>query len=95
MEPVTPDFILLARLFQQETNMRNLLIATCCAALVGSVSIASAQTANPTAQDTAKAASGPADSNANMKNKKTKSSMKSDDGMKGEISKDGMKKDTK
>jgi hypothetical protein len=68
--------------------MRNLLIAACCAALVGSISVASAQTTGPTTQDTIKAKS-PMDSNAKMKKKHTKKSMKSD------ATKDGMKKDTK
>jgi hypothetical protein len=70
--------------------MRNLLIAACCAALVGSISVASAQTTGPTNQDTMKTNS-PMDSNAKMKKKHTKKSMKSGDSM----SKDGMKKDTK
>ena len=39
--------------------MRNLLIAACCAALVGSVSIASAQTAAPAATTPAPAAAKP------------------------------------
>jgi hypothetical protein len=69
--------------------MRNLLIAACCAALVGSISVASAQTTGPTTQDTIKAKSS-MDSNAKMKKKHTKKSMKSDD-----ATKDGMKKDTK
>jgi hypothetical protein len=83
MEPKTPYFILLRRLFEQELKMRNLLIAACCAALVGSVSVASAQTAGPTNQDSLKTSS-PADSNAKMKKKhKMKKGMtKSDDGMK-------------
>ena len=72
--------------------MRNLLIAACCAALVGSVSVASAQTTGPTSQDTMKTHS-PMDSNAKMKkkHKMKKGMMKSDDGM----AKDGMKKDAK
>ena len=75
--------------------MRNLLIAACCAALVGSVSVASAQTAGPATQDSMKTNS-PMDSNAKMKKThKTKKGMKSDDSMKGDMSKDGMKKDTK
>jgi hypothetical protein len=76
--------------------MRNLIIAACCAALVGSVSVASAQTTSPTNQDSMKTYN-PADSRAKMKKKhKTKKGMmKSDDGMsKGGMS-DGMKKDTK
>ena len=73
--------------------MRNLLIAACCAALVGSVSVASAQTTGPTSRDTMKTKS-PMNSNAKTKKKHTKTTMKSDDGMKGDMSKDGMKKDS-
>jgi hypothetical protein len=73
--------------------MRNLLIAACCAALVGSIPVASAQTTGPAVQDTVKSHS-PMDSNAKMK-KKHKTSTKADDGMKGGMSKDGTKKDTK
>jgi pentapeptide MXKDX repeat protein len=75
--------------------MRNLLIAACCAALIGSVSVASAQTTGPASQDSMKTNS-PTDSNAKMKKtNKTKKSTKSDDSMKDDTSKDGMKKDTK
>jgi pentapeptide MXKDX repeat protein len=94
MEPKTPDFILLGRLFQQETKMQNLLIAACCAALVGSVSVASAQTTGPANQDTMKS-NNPMDSNAKVKKSKMKKSTKSDDSMKSDTSKDSMKKDTK
>jgi pentapeptide MXKDX repeat protein len=99
MEPGTPAFIVPGTLFQQEINMRNLLIAACCAALVGSVSVAAAQTAGPTSQDTLKTAS-PMNANAKMKKKHTKTKMKSDDSMKSDnmksdMSKDGMKKDSK
>jgi hypothetical protein len=87
MEPKTRDFILYGRLFQQETKMRNLLIAACCAALVGSVSAASAQTSGPTSQDTMKTNSA-MDSNAKMKKSKTKKSTKSDDSMKSDAPKD-------
>ena len=45
--------------------MRNLLIAACCAALVGSVSIASAQNTAPAAQDSMKTDS-PMNANAKM-----------------------------
>jgi pentapeptide MXKDX repeat protein len=59
--------------------MRNLIIAACCAALVGSVSVASAQTTTPDAK---------ADTSMKMKKKSTKkSAMKSGDTM----SKDGTK----
>jgi pentapeptide MXKDX repeat protein len=75
--------------------MRNLLIAACCAALVGSISVASAQTTGPAAQESMKKNS-PMDSNAKMKKtSKTKKSTKSDDSMKGDMSNEGMKKDTK
>ena len=91
MEPKTADFILYGRLFQQETNkMRNLLIVACCAALVGSVSVASAQTTGPTSQDTMK--TNPMDSNAKVKKSKTKKSTKSDDSMKSDATKDSTKK---
>jgi hypothetical protein len=66
--------------------MRNLLIAACYAALVGSVSAASAQT-GPASQDTMKTNS-PMDSNAKMKKSKTKKSTKSDDSMKSDAPKD-------
>jgi pentapeptide MXKDX repeat protein len=82
------------RLFQQETQMKNLLVAACCAALVGSTSIAFAQTTGPTTQDTLKT-NNPMNANAKMKKKHTKKSTKSDDGMKGDMTKDGTKKDTK
>lgn len=76
--------------------MRNLLIAACCAALVGSVSVASAQTTAPAAQDSVKT-DNPMNANAKMKKKASKKSTKSksDDGMKGDMSKDDMKKDSK
>ena len=73
--------------------MRNLILAVCCAALVGGMSVASAQTTGSAGQAAVKA-SDPMNANAKtMKKKhKTKKSMtKSDDGM----STDGMKKDTK
>ena len=81
--------------------MRNMLIAVCCAALVGGVSMASAQTTAPAPQDSMKTNS-PMDSNAAMKKKhKMKKSMtKPDDTSKtdtskGDMSKDTMKKDSK
>lgn len=78
--------------------MRNLLIAACCAALMGSISAASAQTTGPATQDSMKATT-PMDANAKMKKKSMKKSMKSDDMSKGDMSKgdmskDGMKKDS-
>ena len=72
--------------------MRNLLIAACCAALVGSVSVASAQTTAPTGQGSMKT-NNPMNANAKMKKKSAKS--KSDDSMKSDTSKDDMKKDSK
>jgi len=63
--------------------MRNLLIAACCAALVGSVTVASAQTASPANQDATKTENSMG-SNAKMKKKhhKMKKATKSDDSMK-------------
>jgi hypothetical protein len=93
LEPEAPVFILSGRLFQKESKMRNLLIAACCAALVGSVPVASAQTA-PAAQDSMKT-NNPMNANAKMKKKHTKKTAKSksDDSMKGDTS--SMKKDSK
>ena len=48
--------------------MRNLLIAVCCTALVGSVSVAAAQTSGAAAQHPMKAHN-PMNSNAKMKKK--------------------------
>jgi hypothetical protein len=64
-------------------KMRNLIVAACCAALVGSVSVASAQTTRPAAQETVKA-SDPLNAHAKaMKKKhKTKKMAKPDAGMK-------------
>jgi hypothetical protein len=91
VELKTSVFILLVRLSQQETKMRNLLIAACCAALVGSVSIASAQTSGPTAQHSMKTNS-PMDANAKMKKKTAKKSTKSDDSTKSDAPKDDTSK---
>ncbi len=75
--------------------MRNLLIAACCAALVGSVSVASAQTTAPAAQDSMKT-SDPMNANAKMKKKTAKkTTKKSDDGTKTDAPKDDTKKDSK
>jgi hypothetical protein len=76
--------------------MRNLLIAACCAALVGSVSMASAQTTAPAAQDSMKTNS-PMNANAKMKKKSHKKTTKpkSDASMKSDAPKDDMKKDSK
>jgi len=72
--------------------MRNLLIAVCCTALVGSVSVAAAQTSGAAAQKSVKTHN-LMDSNAKMKKKHTKKSMKSEESMKSDMSKDSMKKD--
>ena len=75
--------------------MRNLLIAACCAALVGSVSVASAQTTAPAPQDSLKSDS-PMNANAKTKKKSSKkTTKKSDDSMKSNTPKDDMKKDSK
>ena len=76
--------------------MRNLLIAACCTALLGSVSIASAQNTAPAAQDSMKTDS-PMNANAKMKKKSSKKTTKSksDDSMKSDTPKDDMKKDAK
>jgi len=74
--------------------MRNLLIAACCAALVGSVSVASAQTTAPAAQDSMKT-NNPMDANAKVKKKSSKKATKSDDSMKSDTPKDDTKKDSK
>jgi pentapeptide MXKDX repeat protein len=78
-----------------EIKMRNLILAVCCAALVGSItiSVASAQTTSPAGQEAMKA-NDPMNANAKTtkkKHKTKKTATKSDAGM----SKDGMKKDTK
>ena len=75
--------------------MRNLLIAACCAALVGSVSVASAQTTAATGKDSMKTHN-PMNANAKMKKTSKKSAKsKSDDSTKSDTSKDTMKKDSK
>jgi pentapeptide MXKDX repeat protein len=83
--------------------MRNLLVAACCAAVMGSISVASAETTGKTTQDSVKTHH-PMDAYAKMKKKSTKKTMKSDDMSKdstskgdmskGDMSKDGMKKDS-
>ena len=70
--------------------MRSFIVAVCCAALVGSISVTSAQTTSPAGQEATKA-NDPMNANAKKKHKTKKSMTKSDDGM----AKDGMKKDTK
>lgn len=66
----------------QEIKMRRLIVAVCCAALAGSVSVASAQTTGPAAQETVKA-NDPMNANAKKtkKPKKTKKMAKPDAGM--------------
>jgi hypothetical protein len=60
--------------------MRRLIVAVCCAALVGSVSVASAQTTGPAAQETMKAKD-PMNANAKKMKKKHKKVAKPDAGM--------------
>ncbi|SHH68400.1 hypothetical protein SAMN05444169_8777 [Bradyrhizobium erythrophlei] len=75
--------------------MRNLLIAACCAAFVGSVSVASAQTAAPAPQDSMKTGN-PMNAHAEAKMKKSsKKTKKPDDSMKSDAPKDDTKKDSK
>ncbi len=64
--------------------MRYLIVAVCCAALVGSVSVASAKTSKPAAQQTVKA-SDPMNAHAMKmkKHKKVKKMKKTDAGMSG------------
>jgi hypothetical protein len=63
----------------QEIKMRRLIVVVCCAALAGSVSVASAQTTGPAAQETMKA-NDPMNANAKKtkKPKKMKKMKKSD-----------------
>jgi hypothetical protein len=74
----------------REIKMRSFIVGVCCAALVGSISVASAQTTSPAGQEATKA-NDPMNANAKKKHKTKKGMTKSDDGM----AKDGMKKDTK
>ena len=74
--------------------MRTLLIAACCAALVGSVSVASAQTTAPAPQDSMKT-DNPMNANAKAKKKSSKKTKKSADSMKSDAPKDDTKKDSK
>ena len=74
--------------------MHKIILLACCAALVGSVSVASAQNTGPVGQETMKT-NDPMNTNATMKKKHKKSMMKSDDSMKGGMSKDGMSKGMK
>lgn len=62
--------------------MRKILIATCCAAFIGGVSVASAQTTGPSGQQTMQMNDG---MNSNAKMMKKKKMMK-----KGMMKKDGM-----
>jgi pentapeptide MXKDX repeat protein len=73
--------------------MRKILIAACCAGLVGSISVAAAQTTAPPSQGAMKATS-PMDSNAKMKKHKhmKKGTMKSDTMKSDSMKKDGMDK---
>ena len=75
--------------------MRNLLIAACCAAFVGSLTVASAQTAAPAPQDSMKTGN-PMNAHAEAKMKKSsKKTKKPDDSMKSDAPKDDTKKDSK
>jgi hypothetical protein len=72
--------------------MRKILVAACCAALMGSISVASAQTTGPQGQQAMKPNDN-MDANAKMMKKKKmkKGMMKSGDGMSGGgMSKGGM-----
>jgi pentapeptide MXKDX repeat protein len=63
--------------------MRKILVAACCAALMGSISIASAQTTGPQGQQTMKSNDN-MDANARMmKKKKMKKGMMKSGGMSG------------
>ena len=71
--------------------MRKILVAACCAALMGSISVASAQTTGPQGQQTMKS-NDSMDANARMmKKKKMKKGMMKSGGMSGGgMSKGGM-----
>ena len=70
--------------------MRKILVAACCAALMGSISVASAQTTGPQGQQTMKSNDN-MDANARMKKKKMKKGMMKSGGMSGGgMSKGGM-----
>ncbi len=70
--------------------MRKVFMAACCAALVGSISVASAQTTGPQGQQTMKS-NDTMDSMAKMKKKKMKKGMMKSGGMSGDgMSKGGM-----
>jgi hypothetical protein len=75
--------------------MRKILVAACCAALMGSISVASAQTTGPQGQQTMKS-NDDMDANAKMMKKKKmkKGMMKSGGGMSkgGMMDKGGMSK---
>lgn len=59
-----------------EIKMKKMIVAVCCAALMGSVSVASAQMTGPQGQRTMKS-NDSMDSNARMKKKMMKKGMKS------------------
>jgi len=78
--------------------MRNLLVAACCAALIGSIPVASAETAGTSTRDSVKSHN-PLDSYAQTEKKSTKKkkSTKSGDTSKdsmSNMSKDSMQKDS-
>jgi hypothetical protein len=69
---------------QRRFEMRKLIVAACCAALMGSISVASAKTIGPQGQQTLKAKD-PMKANAKMMKKhkmKKHHTMKDKDGMK-------------
>ena len=72
--------------------MRKILVAACCAAFMGSISVASAQTTGPQGQQTMKSNDN-MDANAKMMKKKKKKGMMRSGGMSGGgMSKGGMDK---
>jgi pentapeptide MXKDX repeat protein len=73
--------------------MRKIVVAACCVAFMGSISVASAQTTGPESQQTVMKSSN-MDSQAKMKKSKMKKGMmKSGDGMSGNgMSSGGMNK---
>ena len=71
--------------------MRKVVIAVCCAALMGSVSVASAQTTGQPGQDNMKSNDN-MNANGKMMRKKHMKKMKKDDMGKGEMDKGGMSK---
>jgi pentapeptide MXKDX repeat protein len=85
---------------QQERKMRNIILATMCAAAIGAFSVggASAQATGPAGQDSNKMGTGSTMSKDGMAKSGTqgmsKDGMAKDGVAKGSMSKDGMKKDS-